>query len=118
MRVKGRTVDSRGSARQRGFDKLFNSRDTQLLARRHAPRAGPSRGIQLTAPAFDPYLVWLGIPPDARPPTHYQLIGIHQSQTDPKAISAATERRIREVLTLAADCQAAVANQIENLQRG
>ncbi|MCG8583674.1 MAG: hypothetical protein MI757_03085 [Pirellulales bacterium] len=66
----------------------------------------------MTAPAFDPYLVWLGIPPDARPPTHYQLIGIHQSQTDPKAISAATERRIREVLTLAADCQAAVANRL------
>jgi serine/threonine-protein kinase len=42
---------------------------------------------------FDPYHKWLGIPPDKRPPTFYQLLGISPSEDDREAITAAADRQ-------------------------
>lgn len=38
---------------------------------------------------FDPYHKWLGIPKTQRPPTHYQLLAIAPSETDPEVIEEA-----------------------------
>ena len=43
--------------------------------------------------SFDPYRVWLSIPPGSRPPTHYQLLGISPDEHDPTVINAAVMRQ-------------------------
>jgi WD40 repeat protein len=42
---------------------------------------------------FDPYLAWLNIPADQRPPTLYQLLGLRPGESSPKAINEAAEQR-------------------------
>ena len=32
--------------------------------------------VSIMSDTLDPYRVWLGIPPESRPPTHYELLGI------------------------------------------
>lgn len=44
------------------------------------------------AKTFDPYHVWLGIPPEHRPPTYYQLLGIVPDEQDRDVIQAASLR--------------------------
>jgi len=44
-------------------------------------------------PEFDPYLTWLGIPPNQRPPTHYQLLGVDPAITDAAVIKALAIQR-------------------------
>ena len=43
--------------------------------------------------AFDPYHKWLGIPKVQRPPTHYQLLGLAQGETDAEVIEEAAIRQ-------------------------
>lgn len=43
---------------------------------------------------FDPYLQWLGIPPEDQPPDHYRLLGIRRFESNPEAIASATEQRM------------------------
>jgi len=45
-------------------------------------------------PAFDPYHVWLGIPPHEQPPNHYRLLGIPCFEDDPEIIEQAVERQL------------------------
>ena len=45
-------------------------------------------------PAFDPYHKWLAIPPDRRPPTHYQLLAVSPAEKDPEVIEEAALQRI------------------------
>ena len=47
--------------------------------------------------AFDPYESWLGIPPDRRPPTHYDLLGLAPYESDPATIEQAALRRMGKV---------------------
>jgi hypothetical protein len=42
---------------------------------------------------FDPYHKWLAIPTDQRPPTHYQLLGVAPTETDPEVIEEAVLQR-------------------------
>src|SRR4051812_30475929 len=42
---------------------------------------------------FDPYHVWLGIPPECRPPTNYQLLGLRPTETSRDVIEAAAVRQ-------------------------
>jgi hypothetical protein len=43
---------------------------------------------------FDPYHKWLAIPPDQRPPTHYQLLAVSPAEKDPEVIEEAALQRI------------------------
>lgn len=43
--------------------------------------------------SFDPYHVWLGIPREHRPPTHYQLLAISPGEQDRAVIHAAVTRQ-------------------------
>ena len=46
------------------------------------------------SPAFDPYHVWLGIPPQEQPPDHYRLLGIARFEDDPEVIEQAAKRQL------------------------
>ncbi|MHC4399511.1 MAG: hypothetical protein ACYTG0_07520 [Planctomycetota bacterium] len=48
---------------------------------------------------FDPYHVWLGIPPKDQPPNHYRLLGIPSFESDPKVIESAADRQMAHVRT-------------------
>ena len=49
---------------------------------------------------FDPYYVWLGIPPREQPPDHYRLLGITQFESDADVIRNAAEQRMRYLRTV------------------
>ncbi len=44
---------------------------------------------------FDPYYLWLGIPPEEQPPDHYRLLGIGRFEDDPEVIERAADRQIQ-----------------------
>jgi hypothetical protein len=46
---------------------------------------------------FDPYEVWLGIPADHRPYTHYDLLGLASHEPEPAVIEIAALRRMGKV---------------------
>ncbi len=44
-------------------------------------------------PGYDPYLELLGIPPDRRPPSHRELLGVGPDENDVEKIEAAARKR-------------------------
>lgn len=48
----------------------------------------------MKAPEFDPYLKWLGIRADRRPPNHYRLLGLELFESNPDVILHAADARI------------------------
>jgi hypothetical protein len=46
---------------------------------------------------FDPYTRWLKIPPDRRPPTYYDLLGLRTGETDERRIHQAAQDRYDHV---------------------
>lgn len=42
---------------------------------------------------FDPYLKWLGIPKDRRPPTYYDILGLAPGESDDDAVRSAAQQR-------------------------
>ena len=50
--------------------------------------------------AFDPYHVWLGIPPEEQPPDHYRLLGVPPFEEEPEAIEHAADQRMAHLRTL------------------
>jgi len=51
----------------------------------------------MTSEPFDPYHVWLGIPPEEQPPNHYRLLGIPLFEDDAQVITVAAQRQIAHV---------------------
>lgn len=51
----------------------------------------------MTDEVFDPYLNWLGIPPQEQPPDHYRLLGLSRFESDPRRIEAASDERMAEI---------------------
>ena len=49
--------------------------------------------IQVVEP-FDPYHIWLGIPPLKQPPNHYCLLGIDLFESNPLVIENAADQRM------------------------
>jgi curved DNA-binding protein CbpA len=47
--------------------------------------------------SFDPYLRWLGIPPEDQPPDHYRLLGVKPNEPDPELIARAAKRQMARV---------------------
>jgi hypothetical protein len=48
---------------------------------------------------FDPYHLWLGVPPDEQPPNHYRLLGLTLFEDNPEVIRDAATQRIAHVRT-------------------
>lgn len=46
------------------------------------------------AAEFDPYHIWLGIPPDEQPPHHYRLLGLVIFESNRAVIEAAADRQM------------------------
>ena len=44
--------------------------------------------------AFDPYYIWLGIPPEDQPPNHYRLLGVTLFESNREVIEAAANRQM------------------------
>ena len=42
--------------------------------------------------AFDPYYIWLGIPPEEQPPHHYRLLGVTLFEENFEVIEGAVNR--------------------------
>ncbi len=51
------------------------------------------------ADEFDPYHVWLGIPPEEQPPNYYRLLGIRLFETNPAVIDGAADRQAAHLRT-------------------
>lgn len=49
---------------------------------------------------FDPYYIWLGIPPDEQPPDYYRLLGIRKFESNPDVIANAAEQRVVHVRSM------------------
>jgi formylglycine-generating enzyme required for sulfatase activity len=48
---------------------------------------------------FDPYHVWLGIPPEEQPPHHYRLLGIKPFEDNPEVIENAADQKVIHLRT-------------------
>jgi formylglycine-generating enzyme required for sulfatase activity len=48
---------------------------------------------------FDPYHVWLGIPPEEQPPHHYRLLGIKPFEDNRDVIENATDQKVIHLRT-------------------
>ncbi|MHC4406046.1 MAG: LamG domain-containing protein [Planctomycetota bacterium] len=51
------------------------------------------------AEPFDPYYVWLGIPPERQPPHHYDLLGVQLFEQVPDVIRNAVDQRMAHLRT-------------------
>jgi len=49
--------------------------------------------------AFDPYHVWLGIPPEEQPPNHYRLLGIALFESNADVVATAADRQMGHLRT-------------------
>lgn len=54
---------------------------------------------------FDPYYLWLGIPPQEQPPNHYRLLGIAVFESNPSVIDSAASRQSTYLHSVAAGPQ-------------
>jgi pSer/pThr/pTyr-binding forkhead associated (FHA) protein len=63
---------------------------------------------------FDPYHIWLGIPPDEQPPNHYRLLGIAAFESDPDVISIAAQRQMAHVKNFAIGRNAELSQNLLN----
>lgn len=71
--------------------------------------------------AFDPYHVWLGIPPSEQPPNHYRLLALAPFEASPEVIENAAERQMAHVRRAAhgkhGDESQRILNEISAAQR-
>ena len=63
---------------------------------------------------FDPYHLWLGIPPQEQPPNHYRLLGITVYEGNPEVIDAAANRQASYLNSLSAGKHRQASQQLLN----
>ncbi len=63
---------------------------------------------------FDPYHVWLGIPPDEQPPNRYRLLGIRPFEPNAEVIDSAADRQSAHLRTFQAGKHAAISQRLLN----
>src|SRR5688572_16422851 len=66
---------------------------------------------------FDPYHVWLGIPPEESAgdgPNHYRLLGLRLFEANGDVISNALDQRLAHLRTLQAGKRAALSQKLLN----
>ncbi len=61
---------------------------------------------------FDPYYVWLGIPPAEQPPHFYRLLAIELFEQNPDAIAAAADQRMLHLRAQQLGCHAAQSQRL------
>ncbi len=64
--------------------------------------------------AFDPYHVWLGIPPQEQPPHHYRLLGVPLWEADPRVIESAADRQMTFLRTFQSGPHGSLSQKILN----
>jgi WD40 repeat protein/formylglycine-generating enzyme required for sulfatase activity len=64
--------------------------------------------------AFDPYHIWLGIPPEDQPPNHYRLLAIPELESNPDVIDAGAEQRMVFLRTFQTGDQVQLAEKLLN----
>ena len=64
--------------------------------------------------AFDPYHVWMGIPPEEQPPNSYRLLGLALFEGNPEAIEHAVDQRMAYLRTLQAGEHSKEATELLN----
>jgi len=63
---------------------------------------------------FDPYHVWLGIPPEEQPPNHYRLLSLRPFESNRDVISNAVEQRRVFLRSVQGGKRAAQSQQLMN----
>src|SRR5262245_29958040 len=63
---------------------------------------------------FDPYHVWLGIPPEEQPPNHYRLLGLRPFEANADVISNAMDQRRVFLRSVQAGKRGAQSQQLLN----
>ena len=63
---------------------------------------------------FDPYYIWLAIPPAEQPPNHYRLLGITVFESDPTVIANAAEQRMVYLRTFQLGKNSAMSEKLLN----
>jgi len=64
--------------------------------------------------AFDPYHIWLAIPPEKQPPNHYDLLGIPLFESNDEVISFAADQRMGHLRNLAASTHSEQSQKLLN----
>ena len=63
---------------------------------------------------FDPYHIWLEIPPDEQPPTPHRLLGIAPDETDKEIIREAALQRNAFIRQFSIGKQGKIAERLLN----
>ncbi len=66
------------------------------------------------ADAFDPYHVWLGIPPEEQPPNRYRLLSIKLFESNPDVIDGAADRQAAHLRTFQSGQNAKLSQRLLN----
>ncbi len=66
------------------------------------------------AESFDPYHVWLGIPPEDQPPNHYRLLGIRPFEANPDVIDNTADQRMTHLRTFQTGKNAKASQKLLN----
>lgn len=63
---------------------------------------------------FDPYYLWLGIPPQERPANHYRLLGVQLFEENPSVIESAADRQMAHLRSVQAGKHSALSQRLLN----
>ncbi len=63
---------------------------------------------------FNPYHVWLGIPPEEQPPNHYRLLGIAPFESNADVIATAADRQMIHLRTFQSGKRSDLSQQLLN----
>ena len=63
---------------------------------------------------FDPYYIWLGIPPNERPANHYRLLGVPLFEENPSVIESAADRQMVHFRNVQAGKHSALSQRLLN----
>ncbi|MBC7856388.1 MAG: hypothetical protein IAF94_23400 [Pirellulaceae bacterium] len=66
------------------------------------------------AEAFDPYYIWLGIPPEEQPADYYRLLGIRRFENNEEVIANAADQRVRHLRSVQAGKRQAETQRLLN----
>ncbi|MEN6457714.1 MAG: NPCBM/NEW2 domain-containing protein [Thermoguttaceae bacterium] len=64
--------------------------------------------------SFDPYYIWLGIPPEDQPPNHYRLLGVKLFESNPDVLQSAADRQMVHLRTFQMGKHSAVSQKLLN----